>query len=73
MLRDQRYDIMDLDPGKRHTCIQILTLALNDHLICGKLLHAFNPFPYLYAVVSTVGDLYKSRWTKYEECTLNKL
>lgn len=28
MLRDQRYDIMDLDPGKRHTCIQILVLPV---------------------------------------------
>lgn len=28
MLKDQRYDIMDLNPGKRHTCIQILVLPV---------------------------------------------
>lgn len=47
----------------------ILTQALRDCLIWGKLLQSPKLFSYLY-VVKTVGSV--SRWTKYEQYSLNK-
>lgn len=50
----------------------ILTQALHDCLIWGKLLQSAKLFSYLYAVVKTVGGVCKSRGTKYEQYSLNK-